>query len=263
MIGFIGCGNMGAAIIKGMIQGGVEPNIIFAYDHNKNKIEDISAGINVCISEKDVVAKSKYIFIAVKPYAYDNVLHEIKDVLDDEKIIITMAAGYEIKRVEAVVGYKKIIRTMPNTPSLVGKGFIAVSYNEFVNDSEKQYFEGLLRNIGLIKVIKEDLMNAYSAVTGSGPAFVFNFMEAMADAAVLLGIPRKDAYAAVEMMILGSAELALKTERHPAELKDMVTSPGGTTIEGIRTLEEKSLRSAIIECIINTYKKNLDIKNIR
>ena len=263
MIGFIGCGNMGTALIKGMLNGGLNPKEIFAHDHNASKIKAISTEINICSDAKEVAQKSKYIFLAVKPYTYDNVLAEIKDFIDDNKILVTMAAGYEINRVEAVVGHRKVIRTMPNTPSLVGKGFIAVSYNNLLTDEEKAYFEELLGNIGILQVIKEDLMNAYSAITGSGPAFVFNFIEAMADAAVLIGIPRAEAYKAVEMMILGSAELALNTSKHPGELKDMVTSPGGTTIEGIRTLEEKGFRSTIIECVINTYKKNLDIKNIR
>ncbi|WDU84009.1 pyrroline-5-carboxylate reductase family protein [Caloramator sp. Dgby_cultured_2] len=138
-----------------------------------------------------------------------------------------------------------------------------VVLNENIDKVEGEYVINLLKSLGEVKIINESQINAYSAITGSGPAFAFLFIEAMADAAVLLGIPRKDAYEAAARMLIGSSKLLIETGKHPGELKDMVTSPAGTTIEGIRTLEEKGFRSAIIECVVNTYKKNLNIKDIR
>jgi pyrroline-5-carboxylate reductase len=132
-----------------------------------------------------------------------------------------------------------------------------------ITSIEKNDIIDILKTFGDVQEVKEQFINAYSAITGSGPAFIFMIIEAMADAAVILGVPRKEAYKAVEYTVYGSSMLALDTNMHPGELKDMVCSPGGTTIEGVRTLEEKGLRSSIIECIINTYKKNLNILNIR
>jgi pyrroline-5-carboxylate reductase len=264
MIGFIGAGNMASAIINGMISNGLDSNKIFIYDLDREKLfKAEKLNLNICKNNIDVVKNSKYIFLSVKPNVYDVVLKEISSALNDDNVIITMAAGYEIKRVKQIIGNKKVIRTMPNTPALVGEGFTAVCFDELISDDEKSEVSTMLKSFGRFEEINENYMNAYSAVSGSGPAFIFMLMEAMADAAVLLGIPRAHAYKAVEATILGSAKLALETDIHPGELKDMVCSPGGTTIEGVRTLEEKGLRSAIIECVINTYKKNQDITKIR
>jgi pyrroline-5-carboxylate reductase len=264
LIGFIGAGNMAQAIIRGMISSDINPASIYIHRRNLDKLsfaKDLN--INICTSNLQVVNDSKYIFIAVKPNMYNHVLREISPYLNDNHIIITMAAGYEIKQVKEVIGNLKVVRTMPNTPALVGEGFTAVCFDDLITEGEKNEMLSMLETFGSCQVISESYINSYSAITGSGPAFYFMIMEAMADAAVLLGIPRSDAYKAVESTMLGSAKLALETRLHPGELKDMVCSPGGTTIEGIRTLEEKGLRSSIIECITNTYKKNIDITKIR
>ncbi|MCX7903989.1 MAG: pyrroline-5-carboxylate reductase [Caloramator sp.] len=264
MIGLIGCGNMGGAILKGIIKSGYNPKDIYAYDHNKEKILNINSKVNICNNENEVINNSKYIFLAVKPLVYDTLLNNIKDAVDENKVIISMAAGYEIEKIEEKLSKEaKVVRIMPNTPSLIGEGYTVAVFNKNIDKDEEEYVVNLLKSLGEVKIINESLINAYSAVTGSGPAFVFLFIEAMADAAVLLGIPRKDAYEAAAKTLIGSSKLLIETEKHPGELKDMVTSPAGTTIEGIRTLEEKGFRSAIIECIINTYKKNLNLKNIR
>lgn len=267
MIGFIGAGNMGFAIIKGMIAKGIDPSKIYVYDRNtvsRGKLQDVD--VNVLDSDVKVASNSKvkYLFIGVKPNAYDSVLEKIKNHLSDDTIIVTIAAGYEVARVKAIIGDRKIVRTMPNTPALSGEGFTAVYFNENVLEDEKEEVVSLIESFGKCSILeKEELINAYSAVSGSGPAYVSIIIESMADAAVLLGVPRKDAYLLAEQTILGTAKLAIDTKLHPGELKDMVCSPGGTTIEGVRTLEEKGFRSSLIECIINTYKKNIDMKNIR
>lgn len=265
MIGFIGVGNMGLAIIKGMINKGILPNNICIFDRNIQAMNELKE-LNVCVCSSgiNVVEKSKYLFIAVKPNAYDNVLNDIKDSLDDNIIVITIAAGYDVASVENIIGDKKIARTMPNTPALCGEGFTAVYFNKNISSSEEIEIKNLLESFGkCCKVDKEEMINAYSAVSGSGPAYVSIMIEAIADAAVLLGVPRKDAYLLTAQTLLGTAKLAMDTQAHPGILKDMVCSPGGTTIEGVRTLEEKGFRSSLIECIINTYKKNVDLTQIR
>lgn len=265
MIGFIGAGNMGFAILKGMLEKGISNLDICVYDKNEDtvsKLKDLN--INIYENASVVAAEVDYLFIAVKPNIYDDVLNEIKTSIDENTIIITIAAGYEVSRVENIIGDRKIVRTMPNTPALSREGFTAVYFNKNIEKNEKEKVVELIESFGKCCIVdKEEIINAYSAVSGSGPAYVSIMIEAMADAAVLLGVPRSDAYLLSEQTILGTAKLAIDTGVHPAILKDMVCSPGGTTIEGVRTLEEKGFRSSLIECIVNTYKKNLDIKNIR
>jgi pyrroline-5-carboxylate reductase len=264
MIGFIGTGNMGTAIIKGMLANNIDKSSIYANDQNeksRNAMKEL--GLNDCNNNVEVAQKCKYIFLAIKPIVYDTVLKEINNYLTDDSVIIIMAAGYDIARVKRIIGEKKVVRIMPNTPALVCKGFTVVSFDELINNEEKIKVLDLLNTFGEVKEISENYINAYSALSGSSPAFIFMMIEAMADAAVLMGIPRVDAYKAAQYTVLGSAHLAFESGKHPGELKDMVCSPGGTTIEGVRTLEEKGFRSAMIESLLNTYKKNFDLSKIR
>lgn len=264
MIGFIGSGNMGSAIIKGMLSHDINKNEIMVYSKNILKKENIkNLGIKICNSSKDVASSCKYIFLAVKPNIYDTVLTEIKDAVNADNVIVSLAAGFEISKIKSYLKEARVVRIMPNTPALVSKGLTAACFDDRISDNEKNYVIDLLKTFSEVIITDENHINSYSAVSGSGPAYAFMFIEAMADAAVMLGIPRKDAYNTAAQTLIGSAELLCKTNMHPGELKDMVCSPGGATIEGVRTLEEKGFRSAVIECIINTYKKNLDINNIR
>lgn len=264
MIGFIGMGNMGSAIIKGMFLSGIKDSSIFVNDRNPNALSAFQDNkINFCSNNADVAKNSKYIFLAIKPNIYESVLKEISEYLDEDKIVITMAAGFDIAKVKAIIGDRKVVRIMPNTPALVNSGFTVACYDEKLTQEEHETVTKLLSTFGTVKEISENYLNAYAALTGSSPAFIFMLLEAMADAAVLMGIPRADAYEAAETTVLGSAKLALESKSHPGQLKDMVCSPGGITIEGVRTLEEKRFRSAIIEGLINTYKKNFDLTKIR
>lgn len=264
MIGFIGAGNMGSAIIKGLLTSGTQPQDIFVYEVYEPKRQEMAEkGVNVCDSCRDLVKKCRYIFLSIKPIVYPSVLNEISILLKG-KVLISMAPGYSIKDIKHIIGEtNKVVRIMPNTPAIAGAGFTAIAYDGLLTEEETKEVENIINIFSIGTVTDEYYMNAFSAVTGSGPAFVFMMIEAMADAAVLLGISRKDAYVAVEQMVMGSAKLALETQMHPGELKDMVCSPGGITIEGVRTLEELNFRSSLIECVINTYKKNLDLNVIR
>lgn len=266
MIGFIGAGNMANAIIRGMSSKSFKYKDVYIHSRSKSKI-DIPIDSNIklieCNTNIEVIKKSKYIFLAVRPDIYDDVLLEIKHAINNDKLIITMAAGYEIAQVKKIIGEHKVVRTMPNTPAIAGCGYTIVSFDDLITSSEKNDIIEILNTFSEAQEASEKIINAYSAISGSGPAYVFMLIEAMADAAVLLGIPREEAYKAVEYTVFGSSKLALDTGMHPGVLKDMVCSAGGTTIEGVRTLEEKGFRSSIIECVINTYKKNLQISNIR
>lgn len=266
LTGFIGAGNMASAIVRGIsskAHDNMEVYIHSKSNRNINKLVNSSIKLIKCASNVEVVERCKYIFLAVRPDVYDDVLNEIKDALNKDKIIITMAAGYEIKSVKKIIGNFKVVRTMPNTPAIAGGGYTIACFDDLITTSEKNDIIEILNTFGEVHEAPEELIDAYSAISGSGPAYVFMLIEAMADAAVMLGIPRNEALRAAEYTVYGSSKLALEVNMHPGELKDMVCSPGGTTIEGVRTLEEKGFRSSIFECVINTYKKNLDISNIR
>lgn len=257
-IGFCGCGNMGSAILGGLIESKiVVEDDIFIYEPNDDNIEKIhnSYGqVNFLKSNIDVVDKSEIIFIAVKPYMYKTILEDIKDKLNKEKIVITIAPGISIKEVKNIIENKaKVVRTMPNTPALVRMGMTAVSFDELIEDSEKLDVISLLESFGEVEVINEGLMDHIPAVSGSSPAYVYIMIEAMADGAVKAGIPRDKAYKFAAQSVMGAAKMVIETGKHPGELKDAVCSPGGTTIKSVAKLEEKGFRSAIIEAMKECY----------
>ncbi|MFG6392730.1 MAG: pyrroline-5-carboxylate reductase [Lachnospiraceae bacterium] len=262
-LGFIGAGNMAQAIIGGIINNGiVSKDEIIASAATNETITKVAQkfGIRTTLDNREA-AKAKILFLAVKPVYYKQVIDEIKDLeLDDSQIIITIAAGKSVEWVESAFGGKrKIIRTMPNTPALVGEGITAVCPNSNITEGELEKALKLLRSFGKAEVVKESMMDAVVAVSGSSPAYVFMFIEAMADAAVAEGMPRKQAYQFAAQSVLGSARMVLETGKHPGELKDMVCSPAGTTIEAVRVLEKTGFRSSIMECMKECADKSRSI----
>ncbi|MCI9080415.1 MAG: pyrroline-5-carboxylate reductase [Lachnospiraceae bacterium] len=252
-IGFIGAGNMAQAIIGGILRNGTasREEIIASAATNKTITKVASEfGIETTLDNRKT-ALADMLFLAVKPVYYKQVIDEIKDVKAKEsQIIITIAAGKSIEWVENAFGSsRKIIRTMPNTPALVGEGITAVCPNSNVTEEELESVMKLLKSFGKAEIIKESMMDAVVATSGSSPAYVFMFIEAMADAAVAEGMPRAQAYSFAAQSVLGSAKMVLETGKHPGELKDMVCSPSGTTIEAVRILEKTGFRSSIIECM--------------
>ncbi len=258
-IGFIGSGNMANAIISGILnQQFVESSSIYISDSNLEKLEKLKSefDIRACISNVDLVKKSDIIFLAVKPIHYPSVMENIKDVLED-KIFVSLAPGKDIAYLEHYLGSsKKILRTMPNTPSMVNSGVTAICANSNITKKEISYLKDLLSTFSLVKEVEERLFDVIVAVAGSSPAYIFMIIEAMADAAVLGGLDREMAYELAAGAVMGSAKMVLETKRHPAELKDMVTSPEGTTIEALRMLEKGNLRSTLIEAMIAAYNKS-------
>ena len=251
-LGFIGTGNMAGAMIGGIIKKGLmKPEEIIGSDileAGREKVRKLY-GISVTDNNKEV-AKADIIVLSVKPQYYVQAIAEIKDEIQENQLIITIAPGKKLAWLEEQLGKKvKLIRTMPNTPAMVGEGMTAVCANEQVTEAELRAALDILEAFGEVEVVAEHLMDAVVAVSGSSPAYVFMFIEAMADAAVSEGMPRQQAYKFAAQAVLGSAKMLLETGKHPGELKDMVCSPAGTTIEAVRVLEEKGLRSAVIEAM--------------
>lgn len=251
-VGFIGCGNMAGAIIGGLEKhAGIAASEIIAADASQAALDKASsqAGIYTTTSNIEAASESEVLFLSVKPQYYETVIAEIKSHLPANQVIVTIAPGKTLSWLEERLGDVKIVRTMPNTPALVGEGITGVCKNSNVTDEEFAYVLKLLSSFGLAEAIPESLMDAVVSVSGSSPAYVFMFIEAMADAAVADGMPRAQAYKFAAQAVLGSAKMVLETGKHPAELKDMVCSPAGTTIEAVRVLEEKGFRSAVMDAM--------------
>jgi len=252
-VGFIGCGNMGSAMIRGMINSKViVPENMFVNDRNLKKMKSLEKDLGVTIetSLDILVKKSDVIFLAVKPNVYGVVLEEIKKNFTEDKVFISIAAGINKAFIENILGKdKKIVRSMPNTPALVGEGMSALSPNNNMTREMIDEIIELFEAFGEAEVIDEYLFHSVIGVSGSSPAYVFKFIEAMADAAVLGGMKRDKAYKFAAQAVLGSAKLLIETGKHPGELKDMVCSPGGTTIEAIASLEKNGFSGTVIEAI--------------
>lgn len=252
-LGFIGCGNMAKAMLGGILKNGVcRKGEILASTRTQASREKTAddCGIRVTGDNREVAQYADVIVLAVKPVFYEEVIRQIRDVTDEKKIMISIAPGKTLAWLEEKFEKKvKLVRCMPNTPALVGEGMTGVCGNDAVTDQEMEEVLGILESCGKAEVLPEHLIDVVVSVSGSSPAYVFLFIEAMADAAVADGMPRAQAYRFAAQAVLGSAKMVLETGKHPGELKDMVCSPGGTTIEAVRVLEEKGMRSAVIEAM--------------
>lgn len=256
-LGVIGIGNMATAIISGVVQRSIiDPENIIVSDVMEERLQAVKhLGIRTTHDNLQVVRESDYVLLAVKPNMVDLILAQIKGHTDG-KVIISIAAGISSGYIRATLGEKsKVIRTMPNVPALVGEGMTAIAKADNVDDDQFSQVCHVFDSIGRTAVLHENYINAATATSGSGPAYVFMMIEAMADAAVLLGIPRKTAYLMVSQTILGAAKLAIETGEHPGSLKDMVTSPGGTAIEAVYQLEQDGFRASLIKAIERCEKK--------
>lgn len=260
-IGFIGLGNMAGAMIGGLLAKGLAaPEDIVGSartDATRNKIK---AKFNVVTTESNVqVAETADIlFLAVKPIFLADVIAEIRTAVQEDALIVSIAAGRDLKFLKEAFGRPelKIVRCMPNTPALVLEGCTGVCAGEEVPQADVDRVVTLMEAFGRASVVPERLMDAVVGVSGSSPAYVFLFIEAMADAAVAAGMPRKQAYEFAAQAVLGSAKMVLETGMHPGELKDMVCSPGGTTIQAVKVLEEKGLRAAVMDAMEACIEKS-------
>lgn len=255
-VGFIGLGNMATAMIGGMLgTGEFKVSDIVGSSKTKGTADKTSEkyGIVTYTDNKRVAEQSDVLVLAVKPVFLEAVIAEIKNIVDDSKLVISIAAGKTIEWIEREFGKRlRVIRCMPNTPAMVGEGCTCICLKEegtVQEIADQEIVSRIMNSFGKASILPERLMDAFIGVAGSAPAYVFMFIEAMADAAVMAGMPRKQAYEFAAQSVLGSAKMVLETGKHPGELKDMVCSPAGTTIEAVKVLEEKGMRAAVIDAI--------------
>ena len=260
-IGFIGTGNMGGAIATAVAGQGAE---LLLANRTPEKAQALAEQLGArVVKNPEAAGESDLLFLGVKPQMMEGMLRDIAPVLRAREtpfVLVTMAAGLTCESIRDMVGGDyPVIRIMPNTPCAIGKG--VVQYCSLgVGEEELEEFAALMAPAGLIDRVDEKLIDAACAVSGCGPAFAYLFMEALADGAVACGLPRDKAMAYAAQMVAGSAEMVLQSGKHPGALKDAVCSPGGSTIQGVRALEDRGFRAAAMNAVIASYEKTLALK---
>lgn len=262
-IGVIGMGNMGYAILKGLLHVYEKEEIIFT-DINRGRMEQVAkeTGVSFVESNEECAGGAKYVVLAVKPQYYDPVLANIHGVVTCDNVVISIAPGVSIDSLKEKLGCDiRIVRAMPNTPALLGEGMTGICYDATLfNEKEKSTIQAFFESFGKLQIISERLIDAVVCVSGSSPAYVYMFIEALADSAVKYGLPRDMAYRMAAQTVMGSAMMVLETGEHPGKLKDQVCSPGGTAIAGVTTLEEYGFRNSIIKASDACYEKCSNLK---
>ena len=252
-IAFIGAGNMGSALIRGLIaKGEIHREQIVATDVDHEKLAKLEAeeGIQISNDKKRAVSQAEMVILSVKPQNINEVLREIAPATDIAKLVVSIAAGVATSRIEkGLPSGVRVIRVMPNTPALVGEGIAVLCAGSHATEEDMAEARFVFDAVGKSCVLSEDLMDAVTGLSGSGPAYVFLFIEALSDAGVLVGLPRDVALMLSVQTVLGAARLISEKKMHPAQLREMVTSPGGTTIAGLKKLEEMGLRASILNAV--------------
>lgn len=251
-IGFIGMGNMASAIVKGVLQAGfLQGRQVAVYDLHAEKLQALAAEfpVQICQSAKEVADKADMVFLAVKPNAMAQLLADLGEHVAG-KAVVSIALGWQFAQLRGGLPQSaRVQAVMPNTPMLVGEGVCLVEETNDLHQEEQDFLLGFFGSIGIAQVVPTSLMGIGGALTGCGPAFAYQFIEALGDAAVMHGMPRKESYALAAQMLLGSAKMVLETGAHPAQLKDNVCSPGGSTIRGVAALEETGFRHSVITAV--------------
>ncbi len=261
--GFIGMGNMGYAMLKGLLKTYSPDEIVFSCATDKKRVAvSDETGVRAVSGNAECANSAKYIIIAVKPQVYDVVIKNIMHVVTQEHVIISLSPSHSIDALkEKFDKPARIVRAMPNTPALIGEAMTGVAYDamEF-SFEEKEVIDSFFNSFGTYRVVDEKLMNAVTCASGSSPAYVYMFIEAMADACVKHGMPRQAAYEFVAQTVVGAGRMVLETGEHPGLLKDKVCSPGGTTIAGVAALEENGFRNSLIKAVDACFDKCNGIK---
>lgn len=255
--GFIGCGNMGGAIAKALAKSTTD----FMLTDRSGKAGALAAELGAAYGTNAEAAACDRVFLGVKPQMMADVLAALQTVLAEKKpLLITMAAGLKMKRIEEMAGTRlPVIRIMPNTPVAVGQGVILYCCNDLVDDAVLAEVLADLRFAGTPEALDEKLIDAACAVSGCGPAYMYLFLEAMADGAVACGVPREKALRYAAATMAGAAQMVLATGQHPGQLKDAVCSPGGSTIAGVKALEEQGFRGAVMDAVAAAYRRNQEL----
>ncbi len=250
---FLGAGNMAEALIKGLLRAGTaRPESLIATGRREERLDVLrkTYGVRTTLDNMAAVNEADVVVLSVKPQVMDKVLVQVAPVVDPRKLIISIAAGVPIAAMERRLGAgARIIRTMPNTPSLVGAGVCALARGEHASEEDLAVATRIFQSVGTTTVVDENLLDAVSGLSGSGPAYIFLIIEALSDAGVKVGLPRYTALKLAAQTVLGSAQLLIETGSHPGQLKDQVTSPGGTAIAGLHTLEAGGLRTTLINAV--------------
>lgn len=261
--GFIGIGNMGGAIASAAAKAMNPAEILVSAQHPEKAVAFSQKYGTVPSDNKTIAREAKFVVLGVKPQYMDSVLRELKPILEvrTDCVLVTMAAGLTMNGISCMVGGGyPVIRIMPNTPAKIGQGVILYDYNDRARKEDVDTFLKALEPAGIVDHLPEKLIDAGSAVSGCGPAFVSLFIESLADGGVACGLPRDKALEYAAQTVMGTAMLMLQSRSHPGVMKDAVCSPGGTTIQGVRMLERGGFRGDVMEAVIAAYEKNMDFR---
>lgn len=260
VIAFIGAGKMATAIAGGMVKNGFKPENIRAFDVSHKAATHFAkqTGAATAASLEEAVKGATVVVLAVKPQYLHDAVAESSGMLSD-KLLISILAGVKISSLYEITKCERIIRVMPNTPALICEGFAAYSYSANTSESDRNIVEHIFNSVGQCSHVQEKLMDAVTGLSGSGPAFVFEFIQALCDSGVYLGLPRDMAIKMAAQTVLGSAKMVIETGEHPCLLRDQVTSPGGTTIRGINALEQASFRGTVINAVVAAANRSTEL----
>jgi len=262
-IAFLGAGNMAEALVKGMLRAGVAaPAEILCSDRRRDRLDELARryGVRTTEDNRAAAAEAGLVVLSVKPQVMNKLLGEIAPVLDESKLVISIAAGVPLAAIERQVGHGvRLIRTMPNTPALVGAGATAISAGDHATEEDLAQARALFDAVGRSVIVDESLLDAVTGLSGSGPAYIFLVIEALADAGVKVGLDRRTSQDLAAQTVLGSAKLLIETGEHPGRLKDQVTSPGGTAIAGLHTLEAGGLRTTLMSAVEAATKRSQEL----
>jgi pyrroline-5-carboxylate reductase len=252
-IGFLGAGNMAEALIRGLLEAHeLDPSLIGASGPRVERMEELSEryGIRATTDNRELARHSEILVLGVKPQILERVIDEVADDIRDGALVVSIAAGVSTVDIEERLRPNvRVVRAMPNTPALVRAGATAISRGAHAHDEDLALARLIFDAVGITVVLDESQLDAVTGLSGSGPAYVFLIMEALADAGVKVGLSRRNAQRLAAQTVMGSAKLLLDTDEHPGRLKDMVTSPGGTAIAGLHTLEQGGLRTTLINAV--------------
>jgi pyrroline-5-carboxylate reductase len=262
-ITFVGAGNMGEAILRGMLGAGlVEPEQLWAGERREARRVELRDryGINAIEDNSRAVSGASVIVLAVKPQIFEKVLDEIGPAVSEDALIISVAAGKAISMMEGRLGAEaRVVRSMPNVACTVGQGATALAAGRNVTEADLELAKQIFDSVGMTVVLDEGQLDAVTGLSGSGPAYVFMFVEALADAGVKVGLSRWDAHALACQTVMGAAKLVIESKEHPGRLKDMVCSPGGTAIAAVHTLEQGGLRTTLINAVEVAAKRSTEL----
>lgn len=266
-LALIGAGNMAEALLRGLLASGLFParDVLATAPRAERRSQlETAYGIRVSADNCEAAAQADVLVLAVKPQILDSVMAEIAAVLRPDVLVVSIAAGVPMTAIQARLGAeRRICRAMPNTPALVGAGATAIAMSANAKPEDVDLAKSIFEAVGMVTVVDETLLDAVTGLSGSGPAYVFMIIEALADAGVKVGLPRRQAQALAAQTVLGSAKLLIDTGQHPGVLKDQVTSPGGTAIAGLHTLEEGGLRTTLINAVQAATNRSRELGELR